>query len=427
MKKRKALRAIDLFAGCGGLSEGFEKSGLFNVLAHVEWERAPVATLRRRIEKTGSADDAERRVMRFDMQRSQELFDGWSDDLEYGSGVGLTKLVEEAGGVDVIIGGPPCQAYSLAGRVRDEHGMHLDYRNYLFEKYVEVVGKYQPDAFVFENVPGMLTAAPGGISIVDRIKSAFDAVGYEILGDLKRAAINLWDYGVPQHRTRVIILGLNRKKFPNHGALLEHFYNELLPTKRCAVVSAGEALEGLPDLLPAKSPYRARGRQFSHTPDLTEISDHVPRFHNQRDIATFRMLAKDLLLPPEKRKYPTVEDIRRLYEERTGKTSAVHKYFVIRPGEPSNTIPAHLYKDGLRHIHWDPDQARSITVREAARLQSFPDDFEFVGAQMDAYKMIGNAVPPVFSRILADSVAELLSSAAIHPMTVKKRSGGKGK
>ncbi len=411
--KPKALWAIDLFAGCGGLSEGFEKSDLFNVLAHVEWEPAPVATLRRRIETTGSADDAERRVMRFDMQRSRELFDGWSGDPEYGSGVGLSKLVEEAGGVDVIIGGPPCQAYSLAGRVRDEHGMHLDYRNYLFEKYVETVKEYQPGAFVFENVPGMLTAAPGGVSIIDRIRSDFKKAGYEILGDLRRAAISLWDYGVPQHRTRVIILGLDRKVYPNYAVLLERFYGELLPGRKSNPVFAGAALGDLPPLHPAKSPYRVGGRQFSHTPDRTDIRDHVPRFHNQRDIATFRMLAKDLLLSPEKRKYSTGEDIRRLYEERTGKTSAVHKYFVIRPNEPSNTIPAHLYKDGLRHIHWDPDQARSITVREAARLQSFPDDFEFVGAQMDAYKMIGNAVPPAFSRTLAEALHELLSSVAV--------------
>jgi DNA (cytosine-5)-methyltransferase 1 len=423
MKKPKPLRTIDLFAGCGGLSEGFEKSGLFDVLAHVEWERAPVATLRRRIETTHSADDATRRVMRFDMQRSKELFAGWRQDPEYGSGVGLSKLVEEAGGVDVIIGGPPCQAYSLAGRVRDEHGMHLDYRNYLFEKYLEVVKKFRPGAFVFENVPGMLTAAPGGVSIVERISSDFREAGYEILGDLRHAAIDLWRYGVPQHRTRVIILGLDRKQYPNWEALLEQFYGQLLPKRQRKLVTAGEALGDLPPLYPARLEYRAHGRKFSHTPHSTDIRDHVPRFHNPRDIATFRMLAKDLLLPLEKRKYRTIEDIRRLYEERTGKTSAVHKYFVIRPGEPSNTIPAHLYKDGLRHIHWDPEQARSITVREAARLQSFPDDFEFIGAQMDAYKMIGNAVPPSFSRILAESIVELLSSGTASPTTGKKRVG----
>ena len=410
MKTRElSLRAIDLFAGCGGLSEGFEASGHFSVLAHVEWESAPVATLRRRIEAKGTAPgDAARSVMRFDMQRTRDLFKGWKGDPDYGDSVGLDALVREAGGVDVIIGGPPCQAYSVAGRVRDEHGMHFDYRNYLFETYLAAVKKYRPKAFVFENVPGMLSAAPGGISIVDRIRAGFDQAGYAILGDLSRAAIDLSEYGVPQHRTRVIILGIDRKAVADHDQRLERFYDEILPSFRRPVMTAGEALGNLPPLRPAKERYSVAGRRFSHTPHQTTVADHVPRFHNPRDIETFRMLAEDLRLPPGRRKFATVQDIHRLYTERTGKVSAVHKYFVIRPDEPSNTIPAHLYKDGLRHIHWDPAQARTITVREAARLQTFPDDFDFVGSQSDAYKMIGNAVPPRFAKALACAVFEVL-------------------
>ena len=92
----------------------------------------------------------------------------------------------------------------------------------------------------------------------------------------------------------------------------------------------------------------------------------------------------------------------------TGKTSEVHKYNVIRKERPSNTIPAHLYKDGLRHIHWDSKQARSITVREAARLQTFDDNFEFIGSTGDNYKMIGNAVPPLFAKTLSIALINLL-------------------
>ena len=99
---------------------------------------------------------------------------------------------------------------------------------------------------------------------------------------------------------------------------------------------------------------------------------------------------------------------KKLYEEETGHTSTVHKYYVLRWNEPSNLIPAHLYKDGLRHIHPDSDQARTITVREAARLQTFPDDYVFIGSQMDQYKMIGNAVPPAMSKIIAEAIWELL-------------------
>jgi DNA (cytosine-5)-methyltransferase 1 len=410
MKHAGLLRTIDLFAGCGGLSEGFEASGAFSVLAHVEWEKAPAETLRRRIAARHSLKDAGQRVLRFDMQRTDELIAGWKDDPEYGAGVGLDAIVAEEGGVDVIIGGPPCQAYSMAGRVRDEHGMHLDYRNYLFEKYLEIVKRYQPKAFVFENVPGMLSAAPGGISIADRIRSAFDAAGYEILGDLKKAVVDLWQYGVPQRRSRVIILGLRRDEFPDGDKMLRRFYEAVLPSRQTArVLTAGEALAGLPSFRPATEPYSRGGRRFSHVPHETGVQDHAPRFHSARDIETFRMLAEDLRQPDDQRRYSRVEDIHRLYTERTGKASAVHKYFVIRPDEPSNTIPAHLYKDGLRHIHWDPAQSRTITVREAAKLQSFPDDFEFVGSQTDAYKMIGNAVPPLFARALATAVSDLLS------------------
>ena len=118
------------------------------------------------------------------------------------------------------------------------------------------------------------------------------------------------------------------------------------------------------------------------------------------------MLAQDII--SGENKYTSIDALKRLYTEATGHVSNVHKYHVIRWDEPSNLIPAHLFKDGLRHIHPDPEQARSITVREAARLQGFPDNYEFMGTQADAYKMIGNAVPPIFSKVLAIAIYHLL-------------------
>lgn len=118
------------------------------------------------------------------------------------------------------------------------------------------------------------------------------------------------------------------------------------------------------------------------------------------------MLAEDI--ESGKREYVSTSALKELYTKMTGHSSNVHKYYVLRWDEPSNLIPAHLYKDGLRHIHPDPKQARSITVREAARLQGFPDDYEFIGTQADEYKMIGNAVPPIFSKILATTLYKLL-------------------
>ena len=155
------INTIDLFAGCGGLTEGFKQNGKYNTIACVEWDKLPCDALRHRLKTKYDYADADKRVLRFDIQRVSELLNGWNDD-EFGQSNGLDSLVEEHGGtVDLIIGEPPCQAYSVAGRVRDENGMRDDYRNYLFEKYIEVVKHYKPKAFVFENVPGILSAAPG--------------------------------------------------------------------------------------------------------------------------------------------------------------------------------------------------------------------------------------------------------------------------
>ena len=118
------------------------------------------------------------------------------------------------------------------------------------------------------------------------------------------------------------------------------------------------------------------------------------------------MLAEDI--EQGDNRFASVEARKDLYTQHTGKTSNIHKYHVLKWDEPSTTIPAHLCKDGLRHIHPDSKQARTITVREAARIQTFPDDYEFIGAMTDQFKMIGNAVPPGFARKLALAIAELL-------------------
>ena len=161
------LNTIDLFAGCGGLTEGFKQSRAYSLLAAIEWEKAPLLSLRNRLEKKWRYSDIENKVIHFDIQRTDELFYGFSDDV-YGESIGLDKLIGDSS-VDIIIGGPPCQAYSIAGRIRDKNGMRDDYRNYLFESYLKVVDHFQPKACIFENVLGMLSAPPGGISLIDRI------------------------------------------------------------------------------------------------------------------------------------------------------------------------------------------------------------------------------------------------------------------
>lgn len=397
------VKTIDLFAGCGGLMDGFEQSNLYTTLACVEWEKAPCDNLRKRLSDKWRYKDAYLRVLRFDIQRTTELFSGWDNDKDYGTSKGLDALISN-NTIDLIIGGPPCQAYSIAGRIRDEHNMKNDYRNYLFESYLKVVCHYNPKAFVFENVPGILSAKPGDRYIIDIIKEQFEQAGYVVLDNLRNAIIDFADYGVPQKRSRIIILGLSKKAYPNAKELLEKFYNEILPKYKVREkATVRQAIGDLPKLYPL---INNESQKYSHSACVSEVENHLPRWHSKRDIEIFRLLTEDI----EQRRfqYVTTESLKRLYTEKTGKVSNVHKYHVLRWDEPSNLIPAHLYKDGLRHIHPDSTQARTITVREAARLQTFADDYVFVGSQMDQFKMIGNAVPPLFSKKLAQAIYELL-------------------
>lgn len=399
------IKTIDLFAGCGGLTEGFAQTGLYETQACVEWESAQCQNLTKRLREKWAMPDADQRVIRFDIQRTEELLNGFADS-EYGESVGLGKLVP--GDLDLVIGGPPCQAYSIAGRIRDEHGMRNDYRNYLFESYLRVVEHFKPKAFVFENVPGLLSAKPGDTPIVELIQKQFVDAGYVIISDLRNAVVDVADYGVAQKRKRVIILGLSREEYGDSAeALIEKFYKKVLPSYKVdRPKTLRDAIGDLPALYPNGSIITIDGRKTAHTIAEGTIKNHISRFQNQRDIKLFSMLAEDIESGEEK--YLSIEARKDLYTLHTGKTSNIHKYNVLRWDEPSTTIPAHLCKDGLRHIHPDSKQARTITVREAARIQSFPDDYEFVGAMTDQFKMIGNAVPPEFARRLALAVSKLL-------------------
>jgi len=390
---------IDLFAGCGGLSEGFESVNLFDPLAFVEWEKDPCCTLLNRLEYY-KVQSAEKKVLNFDIQRTEELLNGWKNDPHYGSNIGLKSLVSGRS-VDLIIGGPPCQAYSIAGRVQDKNGMQFDYRNYLFESYMAIVNEFKPKLFVFENVQGILSAKPGGMPIIERIFDAFNKCGYLFPKNLEKLALlNAADYGVPQNRNRVIILGVNKKVFGKSSEdVINDFYLKFLPSMKDKKMTVRQALKGLPDLLPLKEP---RERKQSHHYHDKKISNHIPRFHSLRDQEIFHELALDKENGCQK--YPSTNSLIELYFKITGRRSNFHKHHVLDWNSQSNTIPSHLYKDGLRHIHPDPKQKRSITPREAARLQSFPDSFHFLGPMGSQYEMIGNAVPPLLSKKIAHCI-----------------------
>lgn len=405
--KNKKIKSIDLFAGCGGLMDGFEQSGHYNTVAAVEWEKAPCRNLEIRLRDKWKYSDAEQRVLRFDIQRTDELFSGWKDDPDYGESVGLDKLIHDAGGIDVIIGGPPCQAYSIAGRVRDENGMKDDYRNYFFESYIKVLERYKPKVFVFENVPGILSAKPGDRNIIEIIQESFDEAGYCLLGDLSKAIIDFTEYGVPQNRKRIIIFGVRKDYFGEKAEkIVNKFYAEELPKYKEKKKTVYEAIGDLPKLYPLKDDLKVNGARTRHSLPEPEIPNHIARWQSDRDVKIFKMLEEDI--ESGRGEYTSTEALKKLYTDMTGKTSKVHKYHVIRWDAPSNLIPAHLYKDGLRHIHPDSTQQRTLTVREAARLQTFSDDYIFNGSNMELYKMIGNAVPPQFAKCCANAVYDIL-------------------
>ena len=409
----KKLTCLDLFCGAGGLSEGFLETGKFDFLGHVEWEKPMVDTLRNNLVKRWgySVEDARKSVIQFDVQKTDELFGGkWSEDTikEYGNNNaeeivanGLDGLVGDRS-VDVIIGGPPCQAYSIAGRAQDPNSMKDDYRNYLFESFVKIVDHYRPKVFVFENVPGMLSACPGDTLVINRICQAFDEIGYQIRlpEEMHKSIYCASDFRVPQDRRRVIIFGVDK----NQSKTVEDFYHALDEQKSGEPPkTVRDAIGDLPKFRELEKPYKKGNTNVSHelVGDV-KVPQHEARYHNKRDIEVFRKWITNNM-----NNLPNNEKLE-FYKQVSGKTSNHNKYRSLEWDKPSPTIVSHLHKDGLMFIHPDVEQVRSITIREAALLQSFPMDYEFLGSNAYCFKMIGNAVPVLFAKSIAEAVYSVL-------------------
>ena len=408
----KKYTFIDLFAGCGGLSEGFLQTEKFEGLAHVEWESPMVNTLRQRLVDKWhhSVEDAQKRVIKFDVQKTDELINGhWSEETKnlyekenhpYIIANGLRGLVGEK--VDLIIGGPPCQAYSIAGRAQSPTGMKYDYRNYLFESFVKIVNAFKPIAFVFENVPGLLSACPGDIPVRTRIYEAFKAIGYDIRTpeNLKKSVYCAEDFDVPQKRNRVIIIGTQHES----GLNVESIYHSLdLHKSNNPHKTVRDAIGNMPKLYPMKQVIRVGRNNISHEQREGEtINLHLPRYHGERDQRLFtEWLANNMNTFSQQEKM-------NFYTRITGHTSNHVKYRNLEWDKPSPTIVAHLHKDGYMFIHPDIEQLRTITIREAALLQSFPIDYKFVASNPYCFKMIGNAVPVLFAKGIAEAMYDAL-------------------
>lgn len=392
---------IDLFAGCGGLSEGFYRLG-FNALAHVEINHWACETLKQRM-RHYKYSGVESKVCEEDIT---------SDDI-----IDKILSVVKDSPIDVIIGGPPCQAYSTAGRVRDAKGMEQDPRNFLFEQYVKILNFFKPKFFVFENVTGVLSAKVNKKLIFPQIISALGEF-YDVTSDPQILTFNTAEYGVPQIRKRIIIMGvlksIKNKKVNElyDGVIKTHWIPEATESEREnkeKYVSVREAIGDLPKVEPGTDASKSNflyscPNNFTKRIGLVgnhPLLDHVARNHNQLDRDRFRnMISNHWTFGELRKNLPHFEHSNpRLFD---------NSYVVQWWDLPSKTILAHIYKDGFQYIHPDMEQARTFTVREAARIQSFPDDFEFCGSRTEKYKQIGNAVPPLFAEALAKSIKKNL-------------------
>lgn len=478
LQRGASPRVLDLFSGCGGISLGFQAAG-FKIAGAVEID----------------PDAASSHALNFHSGIPADAFKAYSrpwditctEPEELAAALRLGRVADS---VDVIVGGPPCQAFARVGRAKlrevDAHpeAFVRDPRGNLYLRYLHYVRAFRPVALLMENVPDVLNY--GGHNIAEEITEVLDDMGYIC----RYTLLNAVHYGVPQMRERMFLVafarGLHPKVFfpaPTHFHELPRGYegsrqvamktlnarqHSLLkagtsgfiqvqtPAGRTCAVTAREALEDLPPITahiegklkrgarrfdtlisyPARrviSEYAHRMREWKGFESPIGVMDHVIRYL-PRDYAIFeRMQAGDQY--PEAHKLAVSmfkeqlailrangekivdgsPEYSRLYAEIVppydpGKFP--NKWRKMEPDCPARTLMAHLGKDSYSHIHYDSRQKRTISVREAARLQSFPDGFRFHGTMNPAFRQIGNAVPPLMAKAIAEVMMQTLMRKA---------------
>lgn len=397
----KQYTFVDLFAGCGGFSEGFYKEG-FKALAHVEIDKNACETLKERMKYYNyDKEEVERSVLCRDL----------TDKTVKNEIQDVIGNIE----VDVLVGGPPCQSFSTAGRAQDKNSMQNDPRNYLFYNYIDILEKFKPKVFVFENVTGLLSAKPKGIPILPIIFERMSKM-YKINSNVNEIVLNSVNYGVPQIRKRVIIIGIRK----DIDFDVREIYRDIIKThyapddeekeglKKYNTVK--DAIEDLPILANGEGKEEIDFITNSNNEFIDIIRDssfnklynHVARKHNEKDRERYRLLSKNCW---------TLKELEKVRPDLVhhDPNHFINRYTVQRYDLPGRTIVAHLHKDGNLFIHPDFKQERTFTVREAARVQSFPDDFRFMGARSHQYKQVGNAVPPLMAQAIAKAIKKFLN------------------
>ena len=420
---------IDLFAGAGGLSEGFVRAG-FKPLAHIEMNKYACDTLKTRAAFHYLKEQDDLEIYKKYLREKQEGEDGsklWGQvprkiiDSVMHSTIGentmdsLFTQVDNLKGnkqVDIIIGGPPCQAYSVVGRARIGKAVENDPRNELYKYYVMFLKRYKPKMFVFENVTGIKTAK-GGEPLKD-INRLVEELGYKMELRVQMAS----EHGVLQNRKRVIIIGW---KTEENGKATKFCYPELIKDE-----NKYEVLKDLfYDLPERKSGEGQLCAPVEYTKNLTEmkylkesgirngkiqfVTQHIARPNNENDREIYRM-AIDLWLKENRRIRYT--ELPKKLQKHKNKESFLNRFQVVDPYSCSHTVVAHIAMDGHYYIYptLNPtiENVRSITIREAARLQSFPDDYFFEGCRTAIFKQIGNAVPVVLAHKIAEKIRGML-------------------
>ncbi len=391
----KQLKFLDIFSGCGGLSYGLEGAG------H---------------ECVGAIDRNEQAVSSFNLNHKNQV--GLCKDL-------LTyypkdfERFSEVNRVDLIVGGPPCQGFSTARRVgggNNGPNAVIDSRRELYKVFLRYVAYYQPNIFVMENVLGIRSTASG--QYFTAIQNEARELGYNV----SPVELRCWEYGVPQSRIRQIFVGtkIGLPPFaPDLYLKKTHFETPTRPTDQ-KIVTLGEAIEDLPPLEAGlgsiESSYdhflrvkhiEKYGDRYTHGVLRADVADtltwHIARMHSERDLRDFDRLAEG---QTSKSALAAGIDMEFPYSRETFKD----RYTRQHRDQLCSTIVAHLRRDGLMFIH--PTQRRSLTPREAARVQSFPDTFIFSGNRGLVYEQIGNAVPPEAGRAIGRALTRYLESTS---------------